>query len=143
MNYVHIIGRLGKDPEVRYTSDGKKVTTLVVASNYVKGGQTETIWWRATLWGDRWDKMVPHLTKGKPVMIGGEMRKPETYVDKSGQTQIGSIDIQAEYVKFLPYGGREENAAPQHNKDQNSEFSGMASDEGAGSFAIDEEPLPF
>lgn len=140
MNYVHIIGRLGKDPEVRYTSDNKKVTTLVVASNYVKSGQTETIWWRVTLWGDRWDKMVSYLSKGKPVMVGGEMRKPETYVDKSGQTQLSSIDVQADYVKFVPYGNKEEGAQAQG---QQSEPSASGTESGAGSFAVDEEPLPF
>lgn len=142
MNYVHIIGRLGKDPEVRYTSDNKKVTTLVVASNYVKSGQTETIWWRVTLWGDRWDKMISYLSKGKPVMVGGEMRKPDTYVDKSGQTQLGSIDVVADYVKFLPYGNKEENSqSSQDNYQNHSGSSGTES--GSGSFTADEEPLPF
>ena len=142
MNYVHIIGRLGKDPEVRYTPDNKKVTTLVVASNYVKSGQTETIWWRVTLWGDRWDKMVTYLSKGKPVMVGGEMRKPDTYVDKSGQTQLGSIDVQADYVKFVPYGNKEEgNQNSQGNQNDNHSSSGTES--GSGSFVADEEPLPF
>lgn len=140
MNYVHIIGRLGKDPEVRYTSDNNKVTTLVVASNYVKSGQTETIWWRVTLWGDRWDKMISYLSKGKPVMVGGEMRKPETYVDKSGQTQLGSIDIVADYVKFLPYGNKEEGNQGQGHQ---SESGASGAESGAGSFAVDEEPLPF
>lgn len=140
MNYVHIIGRLGKDPEVRYTPDNNKVTSLVLASNYVKGGQQETIWWRVTLWGDRWDKMVSYLSKGKPVMVGGEMRKPETYVDKSGQTQLGSIDVTADYVKFVPYGNKEESVQAQG---QHSEPAASGTESGSGSFAVDEEPLPF
>jgi single-strand DNA-binding protein len=141
MNYVHIIGRLGRDPEVRYTSDNQKVTTLTVASNYVKSGQTETIWWRVTLWGDRWDKMVTYLSKGKPVMVGGEMRKPETYVDKGGQTQIGAVDVSADYVKFLPYSGKEEGASS--GSGARSEFSSSGSEAGAGNFSVDEEALPF
>ncbi len=143
MNYVHIIGRLGKDPEVRYTSDNKKVTTLVVASNYVKSGQTETIWWRVTLWGDRWDKMISYLSKGKPVMIGGEMRKPDTYVDKSGQTQLGSIDVTADYVKFVPYGNKDENASNSDDGQQEHASQSSGTQAGAGSYAVDEEPLPF
>lgn len=142
MNYVHIIGRLGKDPEVRYTPDNNKVTSLVLASNYVKSGQQETIWWRVTLWGDRWDKMVSYLSKGKPVMVGGEMRKPETYVDKSGQTQLGSIDVTADYVKFVPYGNKEEGTQTQGQHSEPA-TSGTESGSGSGSFAVDEEPLPF
>lgn len=104
MNFVHIVGRLAKDPETRFTAGGQKVTTLVVATNSFRGGNEETIWWRVTLWGDRWDKMMQHLSKGKPVMVGGEMKKPETYTDKSGMTQIGSIELTADYIKFVPFG---------------------------------------
>jgi single-strand DNA-binding protein len=104
MNFVHIVGRLAKDPETRFTSGGQKVTVLVVASSSYRGGNEETIWWRVTLWGDRWDKMVQHFSKGKPIMVGGEMRKPETYTDKGGATQVGSIEVTADYVKFVPFG---------------------------------------
>ena len=121
MNFLHFIGRLSKDPETRFTSGGQKVTTLNVASNYFRSGNEETIWFRVTLWGDRWDKLLPHLTKGKPIMVGGEIRKPEIYTDKSGQPQVSSIDVTADYIKFLPYGkpeqgegaGQNQAAAPQ------------------------------
>ncbi len=143
MNYVHIIGRLGRDPEVRYTSDNQKVTTLTIASSYKKSGKEETIWWRATLWGDRWDKMVQYLSKGKPVMVGGEMRKPQTYKDKSGETQLGSIDVTAEYVKFVPYGNKEENnaSAGAPGESFGGPQSGMQT--GSGMASSEEEPLPF
>ena len=49
MNYVMVAGHLGADPEVRYTSNGQKVTTLRIATNSRKGGKDETIWWRATI----------------------------------------------------------------------------------------------
>ena len=103
MNFVHIVGRLAKDPESRFTADNLKVTTLVVATNSFRAGTEETIWWRVTLWGDRWDKMLNHLSKGKPVMIGGEMRKPTIYNDKSGSPQVGSVELTADYIKFLPF----------------------------------------
>lgn len=143
MNYVHIIGRLGRDPEVRYTSDNQKVTTLTIASSYKKSGQEETIWWRATLWGDRWDKMVQYLTKGKPVMVGGEMRKPQTYQDKNGHTQLGSIDVTAEYVKFVPFGNKEEGNTS--GGAQGAAFGGQESgtQTGSGMAASEEESLPF
>ena len=32
------------------------------------------------------------------------MRKPETYTDKSGVTQVGSIELTADYIKFVPFG---------------------------------------
>ncbi len=104
MNFVFIAGHLGRDPETRFTADGTKVTTLVVATSSRKSGKEETIWWRVTIWGDRFDKMLPYLTKGKPVMVKGELFKPETYTDKNGVTQIGSLEVRADSIHFSPFG---------------------------------------
>ena len=103
MNFLHVVGRLGKDPEVRYDKNGKKLTILLVATNVYDNGKDETIWFRFAYWGDRWDKMLPHLTKGKPVMVGGKMKPPRPYM-KDGQPMAGSIDVMGEYIEFLPYG---------------------------------------
>lgn len=151
MNYVHIIGRLAKDPESRFTADNLKVTTLVVATSSFRAGNEETIWWRVTLWGDRWDKMISHLSKGKPVMIGGEMRKPSIYNDKGGSAQVGSIELTADYVKFLPFQKQDqaEGGGAAYGESANKKsggFGGMASGVGEDAFGADhaeEEPLPF
>ena len=152
MNFVHLIGRMGKDPETRFTAEGLKVTALVVATSARKGGNEETIWWRVTLWGDRWDKMMPHLKKGKPVMIGGEMRKPEIYTDKTGQPQIGSIEVTADYIKFVPFGRSDQpeqasasGAAGEKRQEDSSFGSKHAHDDMASSMSnsSDEDPLPF
>ena len=64
MNFINIAGNLGADPEVRFTSSGKKVTTLRVATKTRKGGNDETIWYRVTVWGEQFDKMISFLKKG-------------------------------------------------------------------------------
>ena len=61
MNFVNIAGHLGADPEVRFTSTGKKVTTLRVATRSRKGGADVTIWWRVTIWGEQFDKIATQL----------------------------------------------------------------------------------
>lgn len=166
MNFVTIIGRLGRDPETRYTADGTKVTVLIVAANYRKGGQDETIWYRVTLWGDKWDKMMQHFSKGKPIIVGGEMRKPEIYTDKNGLQQVGSIEVTADYVKFLPFTKPESSEeqpasghAPQHRHQAPASESGYSdfqqrqptlahhgtasTNPGLGREESEEEPLPF
>ncbi len=60
MNFMQIAGHLGADPEVRFTSTGKKVTVLRVAAKSRKGGKDQTIWWRVTIWGEQYDAMMPH-----------------------------------------------------------------------------------
>lgn len=103
MNFVHIAGHLGADPEVRVTQTGKKVTTLRVATRSRKGQQDETIWWRVTIWDDRFDKMMPYLKKGSAVIVAGEMKKPEIFTDREGKSQI-SLEVTAVDIQFSPFG---------------------------------------
>lgn len=103
MNFVEIAGHLGADPEERFTPSGKRVVSLRVATKVRQGGKDETIWWRVTIWGDRFDKMLPYLKKGSAVIVIGEMMKPEVYVDKEGKSQV-SLTITAEIVRFSPFG---------------------------------------
>ncbi len=103
MNFIHIAGHLGADPEVRFTSYGKKVTTLRVAARTRKGQNDDTIWYRVTIWGDQYDKMITYLKKGSAVVVAGEFQKPEIFQDREGKPQI-SFDITASFVQFSPFG---------------------------------------
>lgn len=103
MIIVEIAGFLGADPEERFTATGKRVISLRVATRVRQGGQDETVWWRVNIWGDRFDKMLPHLKKGSAVIIIGEMSKPETYTARDGAVQI-SLTLSAEMIKFSPFG---------------------------------------
>lgn len=98
-----IAGHLGADPEVRFTSGGQKVTTLRVATNSRKAGKEETIWWRVTVWGDQFDKLMPYFKKGSSIMVTGEMHKPEIFQDREGKSQI-SMNMTAYHLSFSPFG---------------------------------------
>lgn len=103
MNFINIAGHLGADPEVRYTSSGKKVTTLRVATRARKSGNDETIWWRVTVWGEQFDKMISYLKKGSPVVVFGELQKPDIFNDREGKPQV-SMEITASHLQFSPFG---------------------------------------
>jgi single-strand DNA-binding protein len=103
MNLIEIMGHLGSDPETRYTPSGAKVITFRVGANARKGGKDQTIWWRVSIWGDRYDKMLPYLKKGTAIIVLGEMHKPEIYTDKTGMAQV-SVEMTAEIIKFSPFG---------------------------------------
>jgi single-strand DNA-binding protein len=103
MILIEIAGFLGADPEERFTATGKRVVSLRVATKVRQGGQDETVWWKVNVWGDRFDKMLPHLKKGSAVIIIGEMLKPEIYTGRDGTSQI-SLTLNAEMIKFSPFG---------------------------------------
>ncbi len=109
MNFIQIAGFLGADAEERSTTKGKRVIHLRVATKVRQGGKDETIWWRANIWGDRFEKMLPYLKKGTPIVVLGELEKPTTYVDKNGVTQI-SLTVNAEIIRFSPFGRPEKEA---------------------------------
>lgn len=104
MNQITIAGHLGADPEVRFTSSGQKVTTLRVAARVRKGSKgDDTVWWRVTIWGDQFDKMIPYLKKGSPIIVFGELSKPEIFTDREGRPQV-SMNITAYHLLFSPFG---------------------------------------
>jgi len=103
MNQITIAGHLGADPEVRFTSSGQKVTTLRVAARVRRGAKDETIWWKVTVWGEQFDKMIPYFKKGSPIIVVGEMNKPEIFTDRDGRPQV-SMNITALNLLFSPFG---------------------------------------
>jgi single-strand DNA-binding protein len=107
MNQMTIAGHLGADPEVRFTSSGKKVTTLRVATRARRGTkdkeEDDTIWWRVTVWGEQFDKMIPYFKKGSPIIVFGELSKPEIFTDREGRSHI-SMNITAFNLQFSPFG---------------------------------------
>src|SRR5579871_1371650 len=103
MNQTTIAGHLGGDPEVRFTSSGKKVTTLRVAARARRSGKDETIWWRVTVWGEQFDKIIPYFKKGSAIIVFGELDKPEIFTDREGRPQV-SMNITAFHIAFNPFG---------------------------------------
>ncbi len=110
MNFLNIAGNLGADPEVRFTSSGKKVTTLRVATKTRKAGNDDTIWYKVTVWGEQFDKLISFLKKGSSVIVMGELQKPEVYNDREGKPQI-SMEITAALLQFSPFGKPERDGA--------------------------------
>lgn len=115
MIIVQIAGRLGRDPETRFTASGQKVTNLTVATTVRKAGKEDTVWWRVTVWGERFDKMITFLKKGSAVIAVGEMNKPEIWVDKEGRPQT-NLELTAEILRFSPFGNPDPNKPESANQ---------------------------
>ena len=149
MNIIHIAGHLGADPEVRFTPSGIKVTSLRVAARLrrtKKNSQKDTIWWRVTVWGDQFDKMITYFKKGSSIFVIGEIDEPEIFNDREGKAQI-SMGITATALYFSPFGKPSsdkpyttENAAGQTSTETVSAGAGVASEEAMQAL---EDEVPF
>lgn len=109
---ISVSGFLSRDPETRVTPNGAKVTSLSIPVTI--GGQNKsTVWWRASFWGDKFEKMMPYLKKGSCLIVTGTMtRAPTTYV-KEGKTMINSLEISADMIQFAPGKKQEETVQTQ------------------------------
>lgn len=103
MHWVMIAGHLGTDPEERVTPGGQKLISFRMAVSVRRKGEDDTVWYRVTIWGDRFDRMLPHLKKGSAVIVSGEMSKPNVYTDKNGQPQVG-LEVTAHSMEFPRFG---------------------------------------
>lgn len=130
MNQTTIMGHLGADPEVRFTSGGQKVTTLRVAANQRRGGKDETLWWRITIWGETFDKILTYFKKGSAVIVAGEMLKPEIYNGKDGQPQV-SLNLVAYHLAFPPFGKGDRQEGGQQQQQTSYSQGGQSSYGGA------------
>lgn len=129
MNYVQIAGFLGADAETRFTSSGQKVTTLRVACNSRRSGKEETMWWRVTIWGEQFDRLMTYLKKGSAIMVYGEMSNPEIYTGKNGQPQT-SLNMVAHHISFSPFGRPKSQEQGQgHMQDENQQGQALQTPE--------------
>jgi single-strand DNA-binding protein len=100
MNRVILLGNLGADPELRYTTAGVAVLNVRLATNesYVdrnKEPQERTEWHTVVVWGNRAEGLSRVLTKGAGVLIEGTLRTSS--YEKDGQkryrTEVHARDV--------------------------------------------------
>ncbi len=111
VNKVILVGRLGQNPEVRYTPSGAAVANFSVATNenwVDKSGQKQerTEWHRIVVWGKTAENCNQFLTKGRQVYVEGRMQTRQ-WQDKDGQTKY-TTEVQAQTVQFLGGGANEQ-----------------------------------
>ena len=140
-----IVGRLGRDPEMRYLPDGTAVTNLNVATDRrwtdKNTGQPveETTWFRVSVWGRQGESANQYLSKGRMVLVEGYLKpdpqtgSPRIYTRQDG-TAGSSFEMTADVVRFL--GGRDE-AGGSGNYDSSSQGGG------GKPAAQEEDDIPF
>lgn len=105
------LARLGRDAEIRTTSNGEQVATLALAFSYGRkgsDGKRPTQWVDGALWGKRAEALAPYLLKGGLVSVSLEDVHVETFEGKNGTGH----KLAARVVDVELAGGGERTAAP-------------------------------
>ncbi len=148
LNKVMILGRLGRDPEKKYSAAGTAICNISVAtSERVKKGndfEEKTEWHRVILFGSQAENASKFLKKGSLVFIEGRIQS-RSYQDKEGNDRY-ITEIISNMIRFLdvkdsgdPYrvyqgGEQKDSGGNKEQPDTSSEPAGI--DE-------DEDDLPF
>ena len=88
MNSIHLVGRLTKDPELRFTPNGKKVATLRVACDR-RGSNNETDYFDVSVWEKQAEFAADYLTSGRLVEVTGTMTYREWKTDDGAKVACG------------------------------------------------------
>jgi single-strand DNA-binding protein len=112
VNKVILVGRLGRDPETRYTGGGQAVANFSIATDETykdRNGekQKRTEWHKIVVWGKQAEIAQQYLKKGSLLFVEGRIQSRE-WQDKEGQKRT-SFEIVASNFRML--GGRGDGAA--------------------------------
>ena len=104
VNKVLLVGNLGRDAEIRYTSGGTAVATLSLATTDVwtdKGGQRQekTEWHRVVVWGKTAETLQEYLLKGRQIYVEGRLQTRQ-WDDRDGNKRY-TTEIRADRVVLL------------------------------------------
>jgi single-strand DNA-binding protein len=113
-NKIILVGNLGRDPELRYTTQGTPVCSFTMATNERKKDkagefQDLTTWFRVSLWGRQAETASQYLTKGRPVYIEGRLRVEE-WTDRDGRSRY-TLEVHATDMQFIG-GAKGEDSLP-------------------------------
>ena len=115
INKVILIGRLGKDPEVRYTAGGQAVANFSVATDESyknKEGEKvqKTEWMNIVMWGKLAEVAQQYLKKGQLVYLEGKLQT-RSWEDKQTGAKTYTTEIVAQTLKMLGGNGGEKTAS--------------------------------
>ncbi|MED3551817.1 single-stranded DNA-binding protein [Cytobacillus praedii] len=166
MNRVVLVGRLTKDPELRYTPNGVPVATFTLAVNRTftnQQGEREADFINCVIWRKPAENVANFLKKGSLAGVDGRIQT-RSYEGQDGK-RVYVTEVQAESVQFLeprnsnkgegagygspreqdfPFGNNNQNQQPQYNRD-NQGYTRVDKDPFAndGQIDISDDDLPF
>ena len=145
MNLALLIGRLGKDPETRYTGGGQAVCNFSLATDESykdRNGekQKKTEWHKLVAWGRTAEIAQQYLKKGNQVSITGRIQSRE-WQDKEGQKRY-TTEIYVTKLELLGGNNNGGNAAPPHSDADGPADNGYREPSTSPEIS-DEEDIPF
>ncbi len=126
MNRVILIGRMARDPELKFIQSGKAVATFSIAVNRSFSKEKEADFFNVVVWGKTAENCANYLAKGRLVGLEGRLQS-RSYEAQTGEKRYVT-EVIADNVEFLEWGDKkqETNSTGDFNYD---EFQAIDDDE--------------
>lgn len=152
MNKVVLIGRLSKEPELRYTSNNTPVCQINVAISrpISQGKEPETDFINVTIWNKQAENLVKYVKKGNQIAIEGRIQT-RSYDNEEGK-KVYVTEVLANHVEFIGNNSNKANDTEKQNQSNKTsytaeEIDNMPSDDPFSKFGqkleISDSDLPF
>jgi single-strand DNA-binding protein len=156
VNKAILVGRLGRDPETRYTSGGQAVANFTLATDETfkdRAGerQKRTEWHRIVMWGKLAEIVQQYLKKGMLVYVEGRIQTRQWEDKRDGQKRA-TTEIVGNVMRMLTSraegaaaGASSGGATTGHGRSADADFdvAGPANEEPAAGPEISDEDIPF
>lgn len=145
LNKVMLLGRLGRDPEKKYSQSGTAVCNFSVAtSESVKKGtgyEEKTEWHKVIVFGNQAENVSKFVKKGSLVFIEGRIQS-RSYQDKDGNEKHVT-EIIANTIRFLDLKDSGDSERTYQNKETRNENGSIAPSSETPEIENEEDDLPF
>lgn len=144
MNKVQLIGRLTRDPELRYTPNNRPVAQFTIAVNrrYAKeSDEVQADFFRIVIWGKQAENCKTYLSQGSQVGVVGELRNRD-YEDRDGVKRYVT-EILASEVDFLSHKKQDSDTAPLPEEPPAYNYQGEQSLYDNDVYTLSDDDLPF
>jgi len=106
---ITLLGNVGSDAEMRYTPAGKAVSSFSLAVSNGYGENKKTLWYRVSIWEKAAENLTQYITKGKTILVVGDVNEPNIYQDKKSGEWKASLQVTGRQVHFA--GGNKDGAS--------------------------------
>ena len=143
LNRIILIGRLGQDPDLKYTQSGKAVASfsLAVDRPHSKGRDKETDFIRIVVWEKLAELVAQYLGKGRLAAVEGRLQMRQ-YEDNDGK-KVRIAEVVADNVRFLDRADGSNNNGGQSSHSSAPRYNDDPFADDGHSIEIDDDDLPF
>lgn len=119
LNIVHLVGRAGKDPEVRYFESGSVLCKLTLAVNRLNKQDEQPDWFNLEIWGKTAEIAANYVRKGSLIGVQGSL-KIDTWSDRTTGANRSNPIIKVDRLDLL--GSKRDNENQAMSNDDEDEF---------------------